>query len=277
MEKIPCSVPLLTLNAKRHMEQLLPFLTSQIEDVFLVDGNSTDGTLDVARSFGVRVEKQKDTNLPNQRIADFTQVRLRSWEFARYPWMMYLDADEVPSPEMMESIRYIVHENDSLKAHRFRRLVRLPDGRVVQHAFFYPDQSVIRLFHGSSGITLTPGRKVHERFSVPQGVQIIDHPEIFTNEWPTPIAFRKKSQYYLSLETGSIAPTWSALWRWVVWYNLRSFIGQTVRSIMVWFRGRSKGELVLPWSYTLTLLAYRWIAIGHGIQTWVTQRRQHHS
>ena len=53
--KIPCSVPILTLNAKAHLETLLPQVTALFDDVYILDGNSTDGTREYAASLGARV------------------------------------------------------------------------------------------------------------------------------------------------------------------------------------------------------------------------------
>ena len=135
--KIPCSVPILTLNAKEHLKQCLPVLVENFEDVFIVDGNSTDGTQEYARSLSVRVEKQFDTNEPNQRIQDFRATRMKTWDMCRHDWLLVFDADEVLTTELLNLIRQIVTQDNRKQVHQVRRYPKLADGRVISHTPFY--------------------------------------------------------------------------------------------------------------------------------------------
>ncbi len=267
MARLPCSVPILTLNVREHLAQLLPVLMDVFDDVFIVDGNSTDGTVELAQSLGVRVEQQSTDPTPNRRIDDFTQARLHSWSLARHPWIFLIDADEVPTPELIAAVQQVVNENEPTAAHQFHRLVRLPNGTVVQHALCYPERTMIRLFHRDGGITLMPNRKVHERFIVPPTMHVCVRPEAFIHTWPAPDVFRQKLARYASMEYDG----WQGKgiidrWRWVVWYNLRSAAGQMVRALGGAIRGRLRGETVLPWAYTWPFIAYRLHALRQGLR-----------
>jgi|SRR3989338_8541311 len=266
--KITCSVPILTLNVRHRLERLLPIINSVFDDVFIIDGNSTDGTAEYARTLGVRVERQTDNEEPNIRITDFTAARLRSWSYARHDWIFVIDADEVPSPELLEIIRSIIAENKTDTAHRFRRLVRLPDGRTITRAFFYPEYTMIRLFHRQSGITLEPRRKVHERFVTPPGVTIQRHEGSLMHAWPFPGRFRRKLDHYVSLEHQDIKSTWKSMLRWVIWYNLKSAAGQFMRTIWSSIAGALHGDVVLPWSYSWPMITYRFRVMREGIRAW---------
>ena len=266
--KIPCSVPILTLNVKEHLERLLPILREAFDDVFIVDGNSTDGTIEVAQSFGVRVERQVETDEPNVRISDFTAARLRSWSFARHEWMFLIDSDETPTPELLTCIQRLVAANTVHTAYRFRRLVRLPDSRVVTHAFFYPEYTMVRLFNRRSGITLVPGRQVHERFVIPSDVNVVTKDEVLLHAWPNAHAFRKKLDHYVTLEYQDMKGGVIPLLRWALWYQMRSAVGQSFRAVMTWSRGRLRGEIVLPWTYTFPMIAYRFRTMAQGFRMW---------
>jgi glycosyltransferase involved in cell wall biosynthesis len=263
--RTPCSVPILTLNARHHLERLLPVLTEAFDDVLIIDGNSTDGTVEYARSLGVRVERQFDHNAPNTRIEDFTQARERSFGFARHDWIFLVDADEYPSPELIQTVRTIVEQNERTAAHTFPRVAVLPDGRVVDRAFFYPEYTMTRLFHRASGVALAHARRVHERFVLPQGMREVRHAEPFRHVWPDADTFRRKMAHYVSLEYSDWqnVGVWHRL-QWAVWYNLRSALGQTARALWCWMTGTVRGQTVLPWIYTWPMITYRFKAMKRG-------------
>lgn len=271
--KIPCSVPILTLNVKAELTRLLPVLVDRFEDVYLVDGNSTDGTQAYAQSLGVRVERQFDHDMPNSRITDFTAARLRSFGLARSGWIFLVDADEMPSPELLDQVERIVSEDARKIVHAFPRVAVLPDGRTVRHAFFYPEYTMVRLFHRAAGLTLASDRHVHERFILPEGVALMRHAEPFMHAWPEPAEFRQKMERYVSMEYAEWTGSFKSRLRWMVWYNLRSAAGQFVRAVRSWLAGTLRGETVLPWAYTWPMIAYRFKAMRRGLTQRVMSKK----
>jgi glycosyltransferase involved in cell wall biosynthesis len=213
----------------------LPFLVERFEDVYILDGNSTDGTIEFARSLGVRIEKQFETDEPNQRISDFRAMRLRLWSLATFDWLFILDSDEEVTPECMEVVEGVLASNPRGEAHSFCLLMQLPDGRIAREASFYPNRC-IRLFRRSDGISLVD-RKLHERFLVPDNVKTILHDEGITSVWLPPKAYLKKTFRYLKIESESTFPSNIAyLLRWIIYFNIRSFIGQTARALLSYAR-----------------------------------------
>lgn len=273
MSKISCSVPLLTLNSKSSLERLLPLLVQHVEDVFIVDGNSTDGTQAYAQSLGVRVEKQFETDKPNQRIQHFARMRERSWSMARHDWIFWVDADEMPSLDCLSTVRDVVDKHDISTVHRFLRLVQLPDGRVVQHALFYPEYCP-RLFHRLSGATLVD-RPVHERFILPAGVHYVDHQEPILSQWTSAAHMWQRQRRYVEMDLEHLSHrSWSFLMRWIILYNIRSGFGQLWRAVRASTVALWRGEVALPWDYTFYFLLYRALTIWRGIYHW---RRAHAS
>jgi glycosyltransferase involved in cell wall biosynthesis len=268
--KIACSVPILTLNSAWSLPALLPVLVDAFEDVYIVDGNSTDGTQEIARSFGLRVEKQFANNEPNQRITHFARARLHSWSLAVHDWVYWIDADEVPTPEQIAKVREIVLRNDVSAVHRFIRLAKLPDGRLVRHALFYPEY-VPRLFARSSGATLVD-RPVHEKFVLPVGIRFEDHPETFIARWGTPTEMWKRQRRYIDMDTESIPRTVWGLIRWVYLYNLRSFFGQLYRAVRASVISLLRKEVALPWAYNRFFLLYRLIVMRESTRAWIRTR-----
>lgn len=253
--RIQASVPILTLNSKATLEQSLPMLIRKFQDVYIMDGNSTDGTQEFARSLGVRIEKQFDHDIPNSRIDDFVEMRTRLWSKAKLDWLFILDADERPTESLVELIKKIVLEDKHGEAHRVCRIARLPDGRIVKHASFYPDL-YIRLFRISDGLTLAK-KKVHERFIVPSNIKQIDHMQALIAQWPTPEILAKKSEKYIQLELDSAVFNAWTFWRWIVWYNLRHGAGQFLLILRAHFNAFFSRELAPPWAYEWTFLQYK--------------------
>ncbi|MBP6945475.1 glycosyltransferase [Patescibacteria group bacterium] len=271
--KIPCSVPILTLNCCEKLQKTLPTLAELFDDVFLVDGNSTDGTQEYARSLGVRVEKQFDTDEPNQRITDFPKVRMASWDKSRCDWLLVLDADEVLTPACVDVIRACVAEDNRDEVHWVRRYPVLPDGLVVKNSPFYAAH-YFRLFARSRGIRIAD-RLVHEKFLAPEGMRHVYHDAAILCPEPSPKVLAERSKRYAILEGKALQiSTWYQLIRWIFWYNIKSFFGQLARVLKSDLWGRWRGEPVLPWSYNAVFLAYRVWSLEEGVRAWLLLRKQ---
>ncbi len=266
--KIPCSVPILTLNSCDRLRENLSSLAKLFDDVFLVDGNSTDGTQEYARSLGVRVEKQVDTDEPNQRITDFPKARMESWKKCHHDWVLVLDADEVVTPELVDKIRQIVERDDRQEAHWVRRYPVLPDGTVIKNSPFY-NTPYCRLFARSSGIKIAD-QLVHEKFLLPNTIRTVRHEESILCPEPSPQKLAERAKRYALLEGRSLKKASVLLLiRWIIWYNIRSFLGQSLRVIKSEIVGRWRKEPLLPWSYTRIFLLYRWWSLREGVSAWL--------
>jgi len=106
-EKIPCTVYIMTLNAGPDFCRCLESVKDYGE-ILVTDGNSTDGTQDMAREYGAKVIKQSDSDEPNIPITDFAAVQNRCLQEAKFDWIFQLDMDESMTPEINEEIRQIV-------------------------------------------------------------------------------------------------------------------------------------------------------------------------
>lgn len=271
--KVVCSVPILTLNSRVGLEKLLPMLLPVFDDVFIVDGGSTDGTREYAELLGVRVEDQVVGQAPNAPIQNFAAIRERSWGLAKHDWIFYLDSDEVPSQALLDKVTDIVRENRTSCVHEFTRKARLPDGRVVEEAFFYPEYC-LRLFARSSGVRLRD-RLVHERLVLPPEAVSLRHPEFLEAGWPSPEDFWRKQLRYLELEERGTVPV-SLAWflRWGVGYNLMTLLKQAGWAVCVSWRAFFCHRVPLPCSYTVYFLFYRILSIRSAFRAWATSRKK---
>jgi glycosyltransferase involved in cell wall biosynthesis len=135
VDKLPLTVAIIALNAAGHIG---PCLASAAfaDELLVVDSGSTDGTPEVARSHGARVESRE--------WLGFGRQKQHAVSIARHDWVLCLDADERVTPRLERSIR------EALASQRYRawRVARRNRflGRWLAHGEGYPDWTV-RLFH----------------------------------------------------------------------------------------------------------------------------------
>lgn len=162
MNKIPCTVGILTFNSAKTLRRALESV-SQFDDIIICDGGSTDMTLDIAREFGARVIAQDQSyKNPNGSLKDYSGPRNQCLDSAKHDWFFYIDSDETISDGLREDIRGIA--TSSLE--RKNPLVyRVPigimmDGRYIEHSSNYPGYQT-RFFNKRSIARFV--RPVHER------------------------------------------------------------------------------------------------------------------
>ena len=82
-------------NEQRHLAELLPAL-DWVDQIVVVDGGSRDATVEVARAHGCCVvQRPFDT---------FARQRNHALRLARCDWVLSIDADERPTPRLIDEI-----------------------------------------------------------------------------------------------------------------------------------------------------------------------------
>ncbi len=97
------SLTIPTFNEAANIRIPLASAYDLVDEVVIVDGGSTDDTVEIARSFGEKVVVHQVDNPPN-----FLQNKQRGIEFATGDWILQLDADEAVSAELADEIRRIL-------------------------------------------------------------------------------------------------------------------------------------------------------------------------
>lgn len=195
MEKIPCSVEILTLNSAKTLSECLESVVD-FNDVFIVDGNSTDETRNIASRFGASIYFQSDSKKPNQRIESFGKARKYAESFAKHDWLLYLDSDEYLSKEVVEEIRSIFKSGISIDRAYSMPYCMIIDGKKIFHSFSTP--RYVRLYNRKSGI-VWKNKVVHEKMDIPKTVQIVSLNNFFFGYVPSFAERIKKDNYYLNL------------------------------------------------------------------------------
>lgn len=90
------SVNIVCLNEAERIGRCLKSV-AWADEIVLVDGGSTDGTPDIARSYGAKVIVHP--------FDDFSSQRNRALDASCSPWILSIDADEVVSPALATEIQ----------------------------------------------------------------------------------------------------------------------------------------------------------------------------
>ena len=133
--KLPLTVAIITLNAASQIEPCLESVAFA-DEILLVDSGSTDGTPELARRLGARVETKE--------WLGFGRQKGHAVAIARHDWVLCLDADERVTEQLARSIRAAM-ASPRYRAWRMARRNRFL-GRWLSHGEGYPDWS-LRLFH----------------------------------------------------------------------------------------------------------------------------------
>ena len=114
------------------------------DEIVVLDGGSTDGTADIARAAGARVEVSADW-------PGFGPQKNRALAFAGGDWILSIDADERVTPGLAEEIRAIVTGATGADCSGYE-MPRSSNfcGRFMRHGGWWPDR-VLRLFRRGAG------------------------------------------------------------------------------------------------------------------------------
>jgi glycosyltransferase involved in cell wall biosynthesis len=113
------SLLLLTRNESKNLEKNFTWLKNcpAIKEIIVVDDNSTDDTLEVAKKLESKHRQIKILTHPLNN--DFAAQRNYGISHAKYNWIFSLDADEQPSKKL---IRFLNHfDKHQYKSYSFKR------------------------------------------------------------------------------------------------------------------------------------------------------------
>jgi glycosyltransferase involved in cell wall biosynthesis len=113
--KASVSVVILTLNEEKNLAYSLRSVVNWSDDIHVVDSGSTDRTVEIAERFGVQVHTNSWVNWAVQRNWALDNCRLR------YPWVLFLDADEqLTSESRLEIMQRTTNAPESHKGFYLR-------------------------------------------------------------------------------------------------------------------------------------------------------------
>jgi len=131
--------------------------------VLVIDGGSTDRTVEVARAAGAEVIAHPWPGYAAQRRFALARVTTE--------WLLFLDADEELSPELAAELRSLAPAADGYRIRRRNYFL----GLVMRHGAWGRD-AVLRL--ARSAAAAVPERRVHEELRIDGPVAALAHPII---------------------------------------------------------------------------------------------------
>ncbi len=135
MAKLPLSVVVLTKNEEKNIQDCLESVRDFAEELLVIDDESADKTVEIAKRCSARVLHRKMDN----------EGTHRNWAYAqaKNEWVLSLDADEKVSDELREELCAIL---PGTKFHAFDIPLRNYIGNYwVRHGGWYPANK-LRLF-----------------------------------------------------------------------------------------------------------------------------------
>ncbi len=163
--------------------------------VFVLDAESTDDTVAVARAHGAEVETRRWTGFVTARRYALGRVLTR--------WALMLDADEVLDETLCAAIG---RTDEDVAGYRLRRMTMLC-GRPVRTAG-WSNERLLRLVRTDRARVAAnrTGAQVHETWSVDGTVADLPG-AILHDSYPTLASYRAKFDRYTSVEAEALAPS----------------------------------------------------------------------
>jgi glycosyltransferase involved in cell wall biosynthesis len=151
------SVILITRNEEANLADCLASLEGIAQQIVVVDTNSTDSTLEIAKNHGAVISQPADW-------PGFGLQKNRALDLATGEWVLSLDADERLTPALRSEILTAIHHSAHVDCFAIPRLSWYC-GRFIRHSGWSPDY-VDRLF--KRGTARFSDDLVHERL-IPSG------------------------------------------------------------------------------------------------------------
>ena len=155
------SAVIITLNEERNIGRCIQSLQSIADETIVVDSFSNDATESICKSFGVKFVKHQWEGYVKQK--QFANA------LASNDLIFSIDADEVVSPELAQSILKIKELNATKKVFSMNRLMNYC-GKWIRHGGWYPEYKIRIFDRRFVGWT---GGQVHETLSIPDDFETV--------------------------------------------------------------------------------------------------------
>ncbi len=146
------SVVLAVYNEEDNLSNCLNSTRDLADEIVIVDGGSTDKTLDIAKEFNAKVIKTDNPQI-------FHINKNKAIDAAFGDWILQLDADEVVTKQLSKEIRQIISEKSEINGYWIPRKNFFLD-RFLTKGGQYPDYT-LRLYKKGKGRLLA--QDVHEQ------------------------------------------------------------------------------------------------------------------
>jgi glycosyltransferase involved in cell wall biosynthesis len=198
------TVALAVYNEEKNLPQCLSSIVDFADEIIVVDGGSTDTTVEIAKKFGATIITTDNPPM-------FHINKQKALDASHGVWILQLDADEVVTPGLKKEIRQIIDlrasgldENDTMiplnsKTQALNSNINgyfIPRknyfwGRFMTKGGTYPDE-VIRLL--KNGYAKFPCKSVHEQIEITGGIGHLSEPMLH-------YSYRNRNDYWKKADT----------------------------------------------------------------------------
>ena len=151
-KKQSLSVVLATYNEAKNLAGCLDSVKGLADEIVIVDGTSSDKTVDIAKEYGAKVKIT--TNKPNFHINKQMAIDMGTKD-----WILQLDGDEQLSQELRDEIDSVINRESDINGYWMPRKNWFL-GRFLMKGGQYPDYT-LRLYRKGKG--RLPQKDVHEQ------------------------------------------------------------------------------------------------------------------
>jgi glycosyltransferase involved in cell wall biosynthesis len=162
-KKIKLSIALAVKNEEKNLELCIRSIVDIADEIVVVDGGSTDRTVDIARQYGASVIETDNPPI-------FHINKQKALDMCHGEWILQLDADEVVTETLKKEILEVI--SDGLNGYALPRK-NFFLGHWLRKGGQYPDY-VIRLV--KKGKAYFPCKSVHEQIAVEGKVGYLKEP-----------------------------------------------------------------------------------------------------
>jgi glycosyltransferase involved in cell wall biosynthesis len=138
---IKLSVVIITFNEEKNIQLCLDSIDEIADEIVVVDSFSTDKTEEICR-------QNKKVHFSQNKFEGYIEQRNWAVRKASFPYILAIDADEMLSDELRESIN-LLKNNWTHDSYAFNRLNNFC-GKWIKHCGWYPDEKP-RLFDKRKG------------------------------------------------------------------------------------------------------------------------------
>jgi glycosyltransferase involved in cell wall biosynthesis len=182
------SVAMATFNEEDNIKRCLDSVAKWVDEIVIVDGQSTDHTVSLARSYPhVRI-----ISTPNLQM--FHVNKQMAIDACKFDWILQLDTDEVISDDLKNIIIKTINRNPSENGFWINRQ-NFFLGKFLTKGGIYPDPT-IRLYR--RGFGSLPCKDVHEQANIIGKVGHL-HSDLLHYSDPTFSRYLLRNDRYTSL------------------------------------------------------------------------------
>lgn len=164
-KKITLSVAIAVYNEEKNLEACLSSVRQLTDEIVIVDGGSTDRTVEIGRKFTSKIIKTDNPPI-------FHINKEKALDACTGDWILQMDADEMLTEDLREEIKNVINRDDKIAGYYIPRKNYFW-GHWMRKGGQYPDY-VIRLVR--RGKAHFPSKTVHEQIDVDGKVGYLVHP-----------------------------------------------------------------------------------------------------